>query len=325
MHHSVRCDRTKQFSVCKLLKTIGITLSVCGALVAIKNEYSRTLLQNATYGMPTLIKKGEVENLFIGSSMFRQGLDIDTLCENVGEDTYILAYNGNQPVLECIELKYLLDSGVKIENLYIDMYVYSAVADPDISDEKLFMEVGTRGKWELWNRTKKNNIFTDAEALWRIFVNGNNELILTWPFTGPLIDKQFKQGGTLTKTGGATKEQLKEWKEPTNTNLNVEQISAIEDIIELTEQNGIRVVFLETPKYEKVAKSENYLQLMREYYEIICDENVEIVLCDTTANEIKTVTNSIIYKFDNRFEDYFMDGIHLSSKGRSEYSKLLRK
>lgn len=324
MHHSVRCNRTKQFPVCELLKIIGVTLSVCVALVAIKTEYSGMLLQNATYGMPALIQKGKVDNLFIGSSMFRQGLDIDTLCENVGVDTYILAYNGNQPVLEYIELKYLLDNGVKIENLYIDMYVYSAVADPDVSDEKLFMEVGAKEKWELWKQTKKNTISTDTEALWRIFVNGNNELILTWPFTGPLIDKQFKQGGTLTRTGGATKEQLEEWIEPDITKLNEEQISAIEAIIELAQQNDIRVVFLETPKYEKIAKSENYLQLMKEYYEIICDENVDIVLCDATAAGIKTVANCMIYQFDNMLEEYFMDAIHLSSKGRSEYSKLLK-
>ena len=325
MHHSVRRDRTKQFPVCELLKIIGVTLSVCIALVVIKTEYSGMLLQNATYGMPALIQKGKVENLFMGSSMFRQGLDIDTLCESMGEDTYVLAYNGNQPVLEYVELKYLLDNGVKIENLYIDMYAYSAVANPDISDEKLFMEVGALEKWELWNRTRKNRISTDAEALWRIFVNGNNELILTWPFTGPLIDRQFKQGGTLTKTSGATKEQLEEWIEPEITKLNAEQISAIEDIIELAQQNGIRVVFLETPKYEKIAKSETYLQLMKEYYEIICDENVGIVLCDATATGIETVANCVTYQFDNRHEEYFMDAIHLSSYGRSEYSKLVKR
>ena len=67
------------------------------------------------------------------------------------------------------------------------------------------------------------------------------------------------------------------------------------------------------------------IQLMKEYYEIICDENVEIVLCDATATGIKIAANCMTYQFDNRHEEYFMDAIHLSSYGRSEYSKLLKR
>ena len=67
---------------------------LCFIIILIKNEYSYKLLENANYGMPALIEKGKVKNLYIGSSMFRQGIDIMTLEEN-GEDNYVLAYNGN--------------------------------------------------------------------------------------------------------------------------------------------------------------------------------------------------------------------------------------
>lgn len=48
------------------------------------------------------------------------------LGENPDLTDYILACNGNRPALEYYKLKYLLDHNVKIENLYVDMYVYSA-------------------------------------------------------------------------------------------------------------------------------------------------------------------------------------------------------
>ena len=95
---------------------------LCFIIILIKNEYSYKLLENANYGMPALIEKGKVKNLYIGSSMFRQGIDIMTLEEN-GEDNYVLAYNGNQPVLEYYQLRNLIENNVQIENLYVDMYL----------------------------------------------------------------------------------------------------------------------------------------------------------------------------------------------------------
>ena len=88
--------------------------------------------------MPALIKQEEVDHLFIGSSMFRQGLDIDALEENLDGSVYVLSYNGNQPVFMAKELEYLIDHGVKIKNLYIDFYAYTLTAVPWISDTKCF-------------------------------------------------------------------------------------------------------------------------------------------------------------------------------------------
>ena len=138
----------------KILTTSFITIIICILLLLVKNQYSYLLLTNSTYGMPALIKQGTVENLYLGSSMFRQGLDINILDGKTKTTNYILAYNGNQPALEYYELKYLLEHNVKISNLYIDMYIYSAWEEPEISDEKLFMEVGIEEKYNLWNLIK---------------------------------------------------------------------------------------------------------------------------------------------------------------------------
>ena len=59
----------------RILLTIGGALLAAFLLVILKNEYAR-LLPVSTYGMQAAIERGETENLFIGSSMFRQGLSI---------------------------------------------------------------------------------------------------------------------------------------------------------------------------------------------------------------------------------------------------------
>ena len=62
----------------RILLTIAGALLAALLLVLVKNEYAR-LLPVSTYGMQAAIAQGETENLFIGSSMFRQGLSIDVL------------------------------------------------------------------------------------------------------------------------------------------------------------------------------------------------------------------------------------------------------
>jgi len=119
----------------KIMCIIAISLIIVSIIILSKNEYGRKLYKNANFGIEALIKKGEIENLFIGSSMFRQGLDIYALEKTIGFDSYILAYSGNQPAFELLELEYLLKNGVKIKNLYMDMYVYTLYANPNINDK----------------------------------------------------------------------------------------------------------------------------------------------------------------------------------------------
>ena len=73
----------------------GVLLAVL-LLTGIKNEYAR-LLPVSSYGMQAAIRKKSIDHLFIGSSMFRQGLSIDVLEEELEGNVYILSYNGNQP------------------------------------------------------------------------------------------------------------------------------------------------------------------------------------------------------------------------------------
>ena len=96
----------------RVLKTVAVAFIIALILILIKNEYARCL-PASTYGMQAAIRKERVDNLFIGSSMFRQGLDIDVLEAELPGSSYILSYNGNQPALMALELQYMLEQGLQ--------------------------------------------------------------------------------------------------------------------------------------------------------------------------------------------------------------------
>lgn len=297
-----------------------ITLMVCILVIFIKNQYSYILLKNATYGIPALINKGTVENLYIGSSMFRQGLDINILNGDTESDNYILAYNGNQPSSEYYQLKYLLDHDVKIQNLYIDMYVYSAWKNPEISDEKIFMEIDIAEKWNLWQLIK-NYSEDPIENFWRIFVNSNNELLLTWPIMAPILNSQFHDGGTLRDTASVSYETLmKSSVVSLEERMNAIQQEYLNKIIEIAHENGINIVFIETPKFQTVAMNSSYVNAMKEYIVVLEDKEAAYILSSAVAEQI-TATPLAIYEFDSSNSEYYMDTIHLSSYGRRTFSE----
>lgn len=306
--------RDRKFKICI------ITLVACILVIFIKNQYSYILLKNATYGIPALINKGTVENLYIGSSMFRQGLDINILNGDTESDNYILAYNGNQPSSEYYQLKYLLDHDVKIRNLYIDMYVYSAWKNPEISDEKIFMEIDLAEKWNLWQLIK-NYSEDPIEKFWRIFVNSNNELLLTWPIMEPILNSQFHDGGTLRDTVPVSYETLMKANVVSlEDRMNAIQQEYLNKIIEIAYENGINIVFIETPKFQTVAMNSSYVNAMKEYIAVLEDKEAAYILSSAVAEQI-TAMPLAVYEFDSSNSEYYMDTIHLSSYGRRTFSE----
>lgn len=304
----------------KLLKTSIITIGICFLLLLVKNQYAYLLLTDSSYGMPALIKQHSIQNLFLGSSMFRQGLDIKTLDEN---NNYILSYNGNQPSLEFYELKYLLDHSVQIENLFVDMYVYSAWESPKISDEKLFMEVGIPEKYLLWNLIKETPGNNNFQTLWRVWVNSNNELIFTWPISSPIVNSQFYCGGSLTQPASASKEVLTQTAIPALAeNMNPVQEYYLKELIHLAKQHHINLVFIETPKYETIASDVSYLSAMTQYAHLLDEENVTYIVSENTMQQCGLVHASF-YLFDNTDENYYADTMHLSYTGRIAFTNAI--
>lgn len=275
-------------------------------LLVIKAEYASLIYRESTYGMPALVAKGSIENLYLGSSMFRQGLDIDAI-ENHQSDSYILAYNGNQPVSELIELEYLIGNNVKIKNLYVDMYAYSMTAEPDISDDKLLLETDIATKYRLMKSVKDKSL----QKLWSVCVSANNDMILTAPIVNPILNSQFRSGGALTVTGGLDGDAYGKLVPPVDTDIiNEEQKKAVGDIVTLCKENDIEVVFIETPKSQVVMRDLNYRSIMESYRELLDDHGVQYI-------------SSEDYKFDYDNSYNFIDAIHLSYQGRVNFSENL--
>ena len=309
-------------------KNIIFTMStaiICMILLVLKNQYSPLFLSHSTYGMPSLIKTGSVDNLYLGSSMFRQGLDIRILNDNLSSSQYILSYNGNQPAAEFYELKYLLDHDVNIQNIYIDMYVYSAFESPKISDEKLFMEMDIAGKYNLWSLLKDASTSSNKLMLfWQMWISSNNELLLTWPISAPIINHQFHSGGTLTQNSGSSAQTLNNTAVPSiSSTINSIQKDYICALIQLARENNITVTFIETPKYQNVSHSTSYLQAMHTYTELLDQETIPYILSQSTYDALAVSSPVYVYNFDTRNPNYYIDIMHLSSTGRCEFSKLL--
>lgn len=287
----------------RILLTSIYILSII-TLIVVKAEYSHLLMKNCNYGMEALIRKGKVEHLFVGSSTFRQGLDINILEENLGDDCYILAYNGNQPCTEYLQIKKLLDNGVKIDNLYLDMYAFTLCREPGLDDEKLLMELNIKEKWELYKLLSNKSI----SLFWQIFVSSNNEQIITWPVNKHMINSIFRKGGTLISSEGMTKEAYDNIRPIDADGIpNSVQLAAVEEIIELCMNRGINLIFMETPKSEIIMSSDVYIRIMRYYKEYLAENDVRMILCN------------------KRFEhDDFVDGLHLSSKGMQSYTQTLK-
>ena len=301
----------------RVLAAIGSAILAAFLLIILKNEYAR-LLPVSTYGMQAAIAQEETENLFIGSSMFRQGLSIDVLEEELPGNSYILSYNGNQPALMAMELQYMLEEGLKIQNLYIDLYPYTAAADPWISDTKILLDTDLDFKLRAW-RLMAESGETSFSDFFEFFVTANNEQLLTYPVNNRLVSSQFRNGGTLLSQEGSTKEEL----DALGTlggreGLNEAQVQGYREIAALAEQYDLNLYFLETPKYERMYQDEDY----RELYELCLQEVRELERSWNGSGSFAVICAEEL-NFDTSDAANYQDLIHLSSEGRKEYTKLL--
>ncbi len=295
------------FKMKKLLKTIALALLILIMLLLVKNNYSFMLLNNATYGSTNIINKGQINNLFIGSSMFRQGIDIQTLQDNK-EDNYILSYNGNSPYLEYYELLNLLDNNVKIHNLYIDMYVYSMYQAPKISDEKLLLEFNIKQKKEILSK-----IGGSFSLLYETYVTSNNEFIITYPINNQIVNGIFYKGGSLLMPSGQTSEVLdNSYIYNLSGDMDPIQEEYLIKLIKLANENNINLTFIETPKYKTVKNNESYQEAMEKYKALLDNLDVKYIINSDES-----------YSFLNDNPEYYFDNIHLSYKGRVAFTNIL--
>lgn len=280
-------------------------------IVVLKNQFGNIFSGN-TYGMPAAIAMGEIDHLFIGSSMFRQGLDIDVLEKDLDGSVFILSYNGNQPVFMAKELEYLLEHGLQIENLYIDFYAYTLTAVPWISDKKIFLDTDLTFKIDAWKTMAKYNDVT-LNDFYEMFVTANNEQILMYPINNALVSSQFRNGGSLLVLAGKSNAQLDTLDLGVRDGLLEAQVEGYEKILGLAETYDINLCFIETPKYEKLIndpRDGSYQELLNEMIDWAEQNNAPYILSES-------------FDFDHADGANFQDLIHLSYEGRKSYCEML--
>ena len=295
----------------KIVTTVVAVLAAVALVIVLKNQYG-SVFAGKTYGMPAVIKQGEVDHLFIGSSMFRQGLDIDALEENLDGSVYILSYNGNQPIFMAKELEYLLENGLQIENLYIDFYAYTLTAVPWISDTKMFLDTDLSFKMDAW-KTMAAHSDVGLKDFYEMFVTANNEQILMYPINNVIVSSQFRNGGSLLSLAGKTEEHLATLDLGVRDGLFESQIAGYDRIVELAKEYDINLLFIETPKYEKLLTDTRegcYTDLLNEMIAWAKASGAEYLLAEN-------------FEFDHAKGSNFQDLIHLSAEGRTDYCKKL--
>lgn len=329
----------------RLLRSLTIAIGVCLALVLVKNEYSRFLLSDANYGIQALISRSERMkdegngaswDLYLGSSMFRQGLDINELEKNTeGErQTYILSYNGAQPFLIYYELQYLLAKGVPIHSVSIDMFANAMLEDPWVEDTRLFLDTGLPFKLKLWSAMYSEG-GADAADFWEMMVTSNNEKLLAWFVDYPVVNDSFYNGGNLVQNTGASREQLDRYRgavgrKETIFSMNDYQKDYLKKIIQLCRDNGIEVTFIETPKYSTANREQAYTDIMHAYCQLLREYGIEYYLTESTVVSLKNYSGENdsmnadhVIPFDVENPSLFIDNIHLSSEGRTVFTRAL--
>ena len=295
----------------KILTTVAAVLVTVVLIIGLKNQFGSIFAGN-TYGMPAVLKQGEVEHLFIGSSMFRQGMDIDVLEKQLDGSVYILSYNGNQPVFMAKELEYMLERGLQIKNLYIDFYAYTLTAVPWISDTKMFLDTDISFKMDAWKTMAEHNDVS-LNDFYEMFVTANNEQILMYPVNNAIVSSQFRNGGSLMVPAGQTKEHLDTLDLGVRDGLFESQLAGYEKIVELAKDHDINLLFIETPKYEKLlndTREGSYQELLDEMVKWAEKKNAPYLLAES-------------FDFDHSDGANFQDLIHLSGQGRKTYCEML--
>ncbi len=295
----------------KIITTVAAVIAAVALVIVLKNQYG-SVLAGSTYGMPAAIKQGEIDHLFIGSSMFRQGLDIDALEANLDGNVYILSYNGNQPVFMAKELEYMLERGLKVENLYVDFYAYTLTAIPWISDTKMFLDTDLSFKIDAWKTMAASNDVSFGD-FYEMFVTANNEQLLMYPINNAIVSSQFRNGGSLLALAGQNEEHLDTLDLGVREGLYESQLAGYDRIVELAKEYDIKLLFIETPKYEKLLSDTRegcYTQLLEEMTAWADAAGAEYLLAEE-------------FDFDHSVGANFQDLIHLSAEGRKTYCEML--
>lgn len=294
----------------KTILTILTALLVFFCIVMLKNCCSY-LLPNDAMGVRSIAAKKHVDTLFLGSSAYRKGIDMSMAEDELEGESYVLTYNGNQPLNMAIELKEILAAGTEIERLIADFNPSMIDRGADLSDKRLLWDISMQGKLELWKELVKKPD-TDFFTFYDYFVLSNNDYMVTYPISYPLIAGRYYRGGSTQsdETPGSTREALAALEIVENPGIDELQLKSIDEIIALCREHEIDLIFMESPRYQTMAENPNYKKKSEDLNAYITEQGVSCLLTEDLG-------------FDNTNPAYYSDLTHMSGEGKREFTRLM--
>ena len=291
----------------KTVLTITISFLIFIAVVMLKNCCSY-LLPNNAFGVRYITSQDKVDNLFIGSSSFRKGVDMMALEKELGEDTYMLTYNGNQPMNVLVELKQILESGTKVNTIIYELEPGMVDRGADLSDKRLLWDIDMKSKKEIWDHLKKRDD-ADFFMFYDYYVSSNMDYLLTYPISYPLIAKRYYKGGNNGEDFSPAKsaEELDKLPIAEEPGIDPLQKESIVMIIDLCNDNGINLIFLEPPKYIRMYEDKDFADKLEELTEFLESVDAQTIMADDLG-------------FDYTNPDFYSDLSHMSGEGMTEFT-----
>ena len=291
----------------KILLTILIVCLVFLGVIFLKNSLSYKI-PNTAMGVRSVVALGDVDTLFIGSSGYRKGIDMEMISKALPGTSFMLTYNGNEPFNIYIELEELMKEKVRIGRLIIDYNPSMMDRGADLSDKRLLWDISMEGKRQLWNEIAKESdtTFFDFYDYW---VLANNDYMVTYPVSYPLIASRYYYGGSTPadETEGKTSQELKALPVVENPGIDPLEEDSIRNIIKICEENDIELIFLESPRYITMESDVNYSDKSQALSRIIDEEGGKYVLRADLG-------------FDNTNPGYYSDLTHMSGEGKKEFT-----
>ncbi len=285
----------------KTMISISISLIIVLGVVMLKNCFSY-MLPNDAMGIRAVVAKKHVSQLFLGASAFRKGIDVKMLEEELPGESFVLTYNGNQPYNMSLELKEILEEGTVVDTVIADFNPSMINEDANLSDKRFLWDTKFSTKWALWKEISKRE---DASfyMFYDYFVLSNNEYMITYPIAYPLIAERYYRGGSLDDDAGTTEERLLELEVAEKSGFHKLQEKAIMDMISICDQYGVKLIFVESPRYIKMAEDANYKEKSKALAELLEASGIEYY-CATDLD------------FDNKQAAYYTDLVHMSGEGK---------
>lgn len=277
-------------------------------IVLMKNCFTYKI-PNEDMGIQSVISKKNMDYLFIGSSSFRKGVNMKTLESELDGSVFMLTYNGNQPMNVLVELEEIIKAGTHIGTVIYEIEPGMVDRGADLSDKRLLWDVDMSSKIRIWNYLKDRDD-ADFFMLFDYWVSSNMDYLITYPVAHKVIAKRYYLGGNDGEdvSDGKSAEELDKLPIKEDPGIDKLQEESLVNIINLCDDNGIDLIFLEPPKYIKMYSDVNFAEKLGDLTTLLNSHGGKVYLADDLG-------------FDNTKPEYYSDLSHMSKDGMKELTE----